>query len=81
MNEVVYFKIACGHCVGHIEFPHLMEGQVINCPHCSLGLVLKLPATRPIPASRPGPAAQNTYQRLRALNDLPPPTPMEIKFK
>jgi hypothetical protein len=42
-----------------------MRGQIINCPHCTLSLVLEVPG---MPPQTPPPA--NLYQRLRALNNL-----------
>jgi hypothetical protein len=68
MDETTYLKVACPSCSGHIEFPSLMRGQVINCPHCTLSMILELAGAA---ASAPPPA--NLYQRLRALNNLPPP--------
>lgn len=68
MEETTYLKIACPSCSEHVEFPSEMRGQVINCPHCTLSLVLELPGATP-----PGPTAtpsENLYQRLRALNNL-----------
>ena len=38
-------KIACPSCGGHIEFPIDRHGQVINCPHCTLSVPLKIPGT------------------------------------
>jgi hypothetical protein len=35
-------KIACPNCSGHVEFPAEMQGQIINCPHCSLSMPLEL---------------------------------------
>jgi len=66
VDEISYLKIACPSCEGHVEFPAPMRGQVINCPHCTLSLVLDLPGSRPAT-----PPAGNLYQRLRALNNLP----------
>jgi len=45
-----------------------MRGQVINCPHCTLSMTLELAGSPP-----PAPPPANLYQRLRALNNLPPP--------
>jgi hypothetical protein len=67
VDEITYLKIACPSCEGHVEFPQQMRGQVVSCPHCSLGLHLELASTAS-PALPPG----NLYQRLRALNNLPP---------
>jgi DNA-directed RNA polymerase subunit RPC12/RpoP len=68
VDEITYLKIACPSCTGRVEFPLPMRGQIIACPHCSLSLVLDLPGS---PPALPPPA--NLYQRLRALNNLPPP--------
>jgi hypothetical protein len=64
MDEPVYVKIACPSCSEHVEFPMEMRGDVINCPHCTLSMVLELPGAPQTPP--PG----NLYQRLRALNGL-----------
>jgi DNA-directed RNA polymerase subunit RPC12/RpoP len=64
MDEPVYVKIACASCSEHVEFPLEMRGHIINCPHCTLSLVLELPGA----PQTPPPA--NLYQRLRALNGL-----------
>ena len=66
MGEVTYVKIACPSCSEHVEFPLEMRGHIINCPHCSLSMVLELPGA----PQTPPPA--NLYQRLRALNNLEP---------
>jgi DNA-directed RNA polymerase subunit RPC12/RpoP len=67
-----YVKIACPSCSEHVEFPLEMRGHIINCPHCSLSMVLELPGGQP---QTPPPA--NLYQRLRALNNLKPnPVPI-----
>lgn len=68
MGETAFVKIACPSCSEHVEFPLEMRGHIINCPHCSLSMVLELPGA---PQSPP-PA--NLYQRLRALNNLDPKT-------
>lgn len=46
-------KIACPSCREHVEFPAGMRGQIINCPHCGLSMVLELPGATPRPASPP----------------------------
>jgi DNA-directed RNA polymerase subunit RPC12/RpoP len=66
MGETTYVKIACPSCSEHVEFPLEMRGHIVNCPHCSLSLILELPGLQP----QPPPA--NLYQRLRALNNLNP---------
>ena len=72
MAETIYLKIACPSCKDHIEFPLEMRGEIINCPHCSLSITLELPGAQ---SDSPPPA--NLYQRLRALNNLPPkPAPI-----
>ena len=43
-----------------------MRGDIINCPHCTLSMVLEVAG--PPPANPP---PGNLYQRLRALNNLP----------
>jgi DNA-directed RNA polymerase subunit RPC12/RpoP len=68
MGETSYVKIACPSCSEHLEFPMEMRGHVINCPHCSLSLVLELPGMQP---QTPPPA--NLYERLRALNNIAGP--------
>jgi len=65
MGDPTYVKIACPSCSEHVEFPLEMRGQIINCPHCTLSLVLEVPG---MPPQTPPPA--NLYQRLRALNNL-----------
>jgi len=67
MGETTYVKIACPSCADNVEFPLEMRGHIINCPHCTLSLVLELPGMQP---QTPPPA--NLYQRLRALNNLSP---------
>jgi len=64
MGETTYVKIGCPSCSEHVEFPLEMRGHIINCPHCSLSMVLELPGA----PQTPPPA--NLYQRLRALNNL-----------
>jgi hypothetical protein len=66
VDEITYLKIACQSCRGHVEFPVPMRGQIIACPHCTLSLLLDLPGGITSPPA-------NLYQRLRALNNLPPP--------
>jgi hypothetical protein len=66
MGETTYVKIACPSCSEHVEFPLEMRGHIINCPHCTLSMVLELPGA----PQTPPPA--NLYQRLRALNNLHP---------
>jgi hypothetical protein len=41
-------RCSCQHCDGHIEFPSEMDGQAINCPHCTSPTVLNDP-TAPLP--------------------------------
>ena len=65
--EETYVKIACPSCSEHVEFPLVMRGHIIACPHCTLSLVLELPGLQ---AQSPPPA--NLYQRLRALNQVNP---------
>ena len=38
-----YFKCACRHCAGHIEFPARGVGETILCPHCGCKTVLHAP--------------------------------------
>ena len=64
MGETTYVKIACPSCSEHVEFPLEMRGHIVNCPHCTLSLVLELPG-----APQTAPSA-NLYQRLRALNNV-----------
>jgi hypothetical protein len=71
MGEPTYVKIACPSCSEHVEFPLEMRGQRVNCPHCTLSLVLDLPGEPPPPG--------NLYQRLRALNKQNP-QPMAISL-
>lgn len=66
MGEMKYVKIACPSCSEHVEFPLEMRGHIIDCPHCTLSMVLELPGA----PQTPPPA--NLYQRLRALNNLNP---------
>ena len=73
MDEIIYWKVACPNCTGHIEFPSQMRGDIINCPHCTLSMILELAEA---PSATP-PA--NLYQRLRALNGLPA-TPITINL-
>jgi hypothetical protein len=70
MGESTYVKIACPSCSEHVEFPLEMRGIIVNCPHCTLSLVLDLPGT-PSPTP-PTPPPASLYQRLRALNHLEP---------
>lgn len=37
------FKVACSNCQEHIEFPKELHGSVIDCPHCGLSTVLRVP--------------------------------------
>ena len=46
MRQPVTIKIACPSCDGHIEFPSDMIGQVINCPHCSSSVALRIPESK-----------------------------------
>jgi hypothetical protein len=64
MGETKYVKIGCPSCSEHVEFPLEMRGHIINCPHCTLSMVLEVPGTPQ------GPPGGNLYQRLRALNNL-----------
>lgn len=43
MSTPEHFKIACANCQGHIEFPKELHGQPIDCPHCGLTTVLRVP--------------------------------------
>src|SRR5208282_558215 len=45
VRQPVTIKIACPSCNGHIEFASDMIGQVINCPHCSLSVALRIPGS------------------------------------
>jgi len=43
-----YFKGACDHCRGHIEFPATALGTRISCPHCGQQTKLRDPAQVPL---------------------------------
>jgi hypothetical protein len=34
MSNAAYFKTACDHCKGHIEYPATVAGEIAACPHC-----------------------------------------------
>jgi hypothetical protein len=73
MNMPETLKIACPSCAGHVEFPAEMRGQIINCPHCDLSVLLELPGsiTRPT-APPPAPAApQMRVEHLNAIYKKP----------
>ena len=53
MSDVKYFKCACPHCAGHIEFPQALAGQMIDCPHCSQKMKLAAPTAAPEPPPVP----------------------------
>lgn len=36
-----FFKVACPHCGGHIEFGQEYEGQTMDCPHCAQPVLLQ----------------------------------------
>jgi hypothetical protein len=57
MNAPQTLKIACPSCAGHVEFPAEMRGQIINCPHCGLSVVLELPGAPARPLAPPTPPA------------------------
>jgi DNA-directed RNA polymerase subunit RPC12/RpoP len=57
MNAPQILKIACPSCAGHVEFPAEMRGQIIDCPHCGLSVLLELPGTTARPVAPPPPAA------------------------
>lgn len=42
-KTVAYYKISCASCGGKIEFPAHGLGQQVNCPHCSVPVILRLP--------------------------------------
>jgi hypothetical protein len=44
VNRTKYFKGACSHCRGHIEFPVEATGMTTDCPHCGKPTELLLPA-------------------------------------
>jgi hypothetical protein len=43
MSETKYFKCACAHCAGHIEFPAAAAGLSMACPHCGQHTELTVP--------------------------------------
>jgi hypothetical protein len=43
MKQTKYFKCACAHCGGRIEFPAELVGQSCDCPHCQRQTELTLP--------------------------------------
>jgi predicted RNA-binding Zn-ribbon protein involved in translation (DUF1610 family) len=47
MSEPSYFKGACQHCHGHIEFPSAARGTRTTCPHCGQSTELRDPAQAP----------------------------------
>ena len=47
MSEPSYFKGACQHCRGHIEFPPNALGTRVSCPHCGQQTELRDPANAP----------------------------------
>jgi len=54
MSEPGHFKIACTNCQGHIEFPQELHGQTIDCPHCGLSTILRVPGyVQPSPVPPP----------------------------
>jgi sarcosine oxidase delta subunit len=59
MNAPQTLKIACPSCAGHVEFPAEMRGQIINCPHCDLSVLLELPGAtaKPVAPTPTRPAA------------------------
>ena len=53
MSELKYFKCACPHCAGHIEFPENRAGETIDCPHCRQKMKLSTPGGEPEPPPAP----------------------------
>jgi hypothetical protein len=53
MNPPQTLKIACPTCAGHVEFAAEMRGQIIDCPHCGLSVVLELPGATAKPVAPP----------------------------
>ncbi|HEY2953532.1 MAG TPA: FxLYD domain-containing protein [Verrucomicrobiae bacterium] len=47
MSETKYFKCACAHCGGHIEFPVQAAGLSLACPHCGQPTDLTVPLASP----------------------------------
>lgn len=47
MTEQKYFKRACEHCHGHIEFPSTALSTRVSCPHCGQQTHLREPAQGP----------------------------------
>jgi len=52
--------------MGHIEFPETMHGQVVDCPHCGLSVMLALPGYK----KKNGPAPAPGF--LGPMPDAPP---------
>jgi DNA-directed RNA polymerase subunit RPC12/RpoP len=73
MSTPQSLKIVCPNCSGHVEFPAEMHGQIINCPHCDLSLLLQVPGIPPRVKNKntsglgcPNCGSQNIYQRTHS---------------
>ncbi|MGA3145360.1 MAG: SWIM zinc finger family protein [Verrucomicrobiota bacterium] len=81
MSTPGHFKIACANCQGHIEFPKELHGQTIDCPHCGLSTVLRVPGfveslptpapTAPISLDQPPSIAQTPQIQDDTINPAP----------
>ena len=72
MSESGFYKCACEHCRGHLEFPAHAAGITATCPHCGVETWL----VAPTPAANLGPAPTALPPSAPSLPAAPPETPV-----